>query len=163
VNNIATCTSAKLTRLLAAAAGEYEVNHGLGKLGAKIHDVKLGVKSYGAKVWSHRRYVGAPSRDLDVIYFGAETCNLGANNDDTEFIFRNQSEKSIYVRIIREKGQNVKKTATTVWIVRDLVVGAGLLSTSLQTVCALGQTVLNGTESSSSSHEPRSHPLRERS
>ena len=62
-------------------------NHGA-KLGAKIYGVKLDARIYGAELGAKLPVKSPPrlrrAQDLDAKIYGAETCKLGASNDDTE-------------------------------------------------------------------------------
>jgi len=58
-------------------------NHGA-KFGANNHSAKLGAKIYGAKMPAKSLPRLRRAQDLDVKIYGAETCKLGAINNDAE-------------------------------------------------------------------------------
>jgi hypothetical protein len=45
---------------------------------------EVGGNAHGAELWPRKRHICTVSRYFDIIYIGAETCNLDANNDGAE-------------------------------------------------------------------------------
>jgi hypothetical protein len=75
---------------------------------------EVGANAHGAELWPRKHHICTMSRYFGAIYIGAETCNLGANNDGAEVRvhFLNSNLEGHSCENLSQKGPKSKKVGT---------------------------------------------------
>jgi hypothetical protein len=87
---------------------------------------EVGANAHGAELWPRKHHICTVSRYFGAIYIGAETCNLGANNDDAEvrIYFLNSNQEKRSCENLSQNGSKSKKVGQRVYDTDENVVEA---------------------------------------